>query len=57
MGTKVRLSLAVGDYEIIRALMEGTVTADGFISVTDWMWSGSTSLPGRGGANTRGRKY
>jgi 4,5-dihydroxyphthalate decarboxylase len=29
MGTKVRLSVAVGDYEIIRALKEGTVEADG----------------------------
>ena len=25
MGTKVRLSVAVGDYEIIRALKEGAV--------------------------------
>ena len=29
MGTKVRLSVACGDYEIVRALKEGTVQADG----------------------------
>ena len=29
MATKVRLSVAVGDYEIIRALKEGAVEADG----------------------------
>jgi 4,5-dihydroxyphthalate decarboxylase len=29
MSTKLRLSVACGDYEIIRALKEGTVQADG----------------------------
>ena len=29
MATKIRLSVAVGDYEIIRALKEGAVEADG----------------------------
>ncbi len=29
MASKIRLSLAVGDYEIIRALKEGAVKADG----------------------------
>src|SRR3990167_1763346 len=29
MGTKVRLSVACGDYEIVRALKEGSVGADG----------------------------
>ena len=29
MGTKVRLSVACGDYEIVRALKEGAVEADG----------------------------
>ena len=29
MGTKVRLAVACGDYEIVRALKEGAVEADG----------------------------
>ncbi|MBI3065398.1 MAG: hypothetical protein HYY82_10725 [Deltaproteobacteria bacterium] len=29
MASKIRLSVAVGDYEIIRALKEGSVEADG----------------------------
>src|SRR5919109_643136 len=29
MGTKIRLSVACGDYEIVRALKDGTVQADG----------------------------
>ena len=29
MGTKIRLSVACGDYEIVRALKDGTVEADG----------------------------
>ena len=29
MAGKIRLSVAVGDYEIVRALKEGTVEADG----------------------------
>ncbi len=29
MTTKVRLSVACGDYEIVRALKEGAVEADG----------------------------